>query len=286
MNGSASALAKQATEAARWIEGQFMGQRPVTALITGSGLGGLADEVADAVRISTTEVPHWPRSTVEGHAGRLVIGRLAGMPILVMQGRVHFYEGYTMQQVTFPIRVLQALGIERLIVTNAAGCMEHAWSRGDIMLISDHINMPGLAGHNPLVGPNDKQLGPRFPNMANAYSPRLRELAHRVAAQEGITLREGVYVMVSGPCFETPAELRYLYRIGAHAVGMSTAPEVVVARHANIEVMGFSLLTNMAILQPKPQDETTHVEVLEVGAQAGPKLIRLIEGVLQRLAQE
>ena len=240
--------------------------------------------VEDAVRISTTEVPHWPRSTVEGHPGRLVMGTLAGMPVLVMQGRVHFYEGYTMQEVTFPIRVLQAFGIQRLILTNAAGGLEHAWAAGDIMVISDHINMPGMAGYNPLIGPNDSHLGLRFPNMTNAYSPRLRQLAHEVAAAEGMTLREGVYVMVSGPSFETPAELRMLYQAGAHAVGMSTAPEVVVARHANIEVLGFSLLTNMAFLHAKPEDETSHEEVLETGAEAAPKMMRLIKGVLARLA--
>ena len=279
-----SALAAQAKEAAQSIEARLTGQKPLTALITGSGLGELADMIENAVRISTTEVPHWPPSTVEGHAGRLVIGTLAGMPVLVMQGRVHFYEGYTIQEVTFPIRVLQAFGIQRLILTNAAGCLEHAWTTGDIMLISDHINMPGMTGHNPLIGPNNSHLGPRFPNMANAYSPHLRQLAHEVAASEGITLREGVYVMVSGPSFETSAELRMLYHVGAHAVGMSTAPEVVVARHANIEVLGFSLLTNMAFLHPKAEDETSHEEVLEVGTEAAPKMMRLIKGVLARLA--
>ena len=280
-----STLASRAQEAAQWIEVKLTGPKPLIALVTGSGLGQLADQVEDAVRFSTSDVPHWPRSTVEGHAGRLVIGELGGMPILVMQGRVHFYEGYTMQEATFPIRVLQALGIERLILTNAAGGLEHAWNEGDIMLISDHINMPGLTGRNPLIGPNDNTLGPRFPNMTNAYSPHLREIARQVAQNEGITLREGVYVMVSGPSFETPAELRMLYKMGAHAVGMSTALEVVVARHANIEVLACSLLTNMVFLDPKPEDETSHEEVLEVGAQAGPKMIRLIRGILQQLAE-
>ncbi len=281
-----STIANQAQEAAQWIQGKLTGPTPLIALITGSGLGQLADEVEDAIRFPTSDVPHWPRSTVEGHAGRLVIGKLGGMPILVMQGRVHFYEGYTMQETTFPIRVLQALGIQRLILTNAAGGLERTWREGDIMLISDHINMPGLTGRNPLIGPNDKTLGPRFPNMTNAYSPDLRAIARDVAQTEEITLREGVYVMVSGPSFETPAELRMLYKMGAHAVGMSTAPEVVVARHANIEVLGCSLLTNMAFLDPNPEDETSHEEVLEVGAQAGPKMIRLIRGILQRLSED
>ena len=280
-----STVATQAEEAARWIQANLAGPQPLIALVTGSGLGQLADQVENASRFSTSKIPYWPRSTVEGHAGRLVIGELGGMPILVMQGRVHFYEGYTMQEATFPIRVLQALGIQRLILTNAAGGLEHTWREGDIMLISDHINMPGLTGRNPLIGPNDKALGPRFPNMTNAYSPELREIARNVAQSEGITLREGVYVMVSGPSFETPAELRMLYKMGAHAVGMSTAPEVVVARHANIEVLGCSLLTNMAFLDPSPEDETSHEEVLEVGAQSGPKMIRLIRGILQKLAK-
>lgn len=283
---TADTLRTQAQEAATWIQAQ-LGERPMPqlALITGSGLGALADGVQEAVRFPTTAIPHWPRSTVEGHAGQVVGGTLGGMAVLVLQGRVHFYEGYPMQQATFPIRVLQALGIPRLVVTNAAGGLEQTWDAGDIMLIADHINLPGLAGHNPLIGPNDPALGVRFPNMANAYSPALRGLAHEVAYGQGITLREGVYVMVSGPCYETAAELRFLERLGAHAVGMSTAPEVIVARHAGIEVLGFSLLTNKALLYPTPEEETSHTEVLEVGAQAAPRLIRLIEGIIERLAR-
>jgi purine-nucleoside phosphorylase len=185
--------------------------------------------------------------------------------------------------VTFPIRVLQALAIKRLVVTNAAGGLEQSWQAGDIMLITDHINFPGLAGQNPLIGPNHEQLGPRFPNMANAYSPSLRKLAHKVAVEQGLTLREGVYAMVSGPSFETAAELRMLYRMGGHAVGMSTAPEVVVARHADIEVMGLSLITNITLMNPTPEEETSHEEVLEVGGEAAPKMVRLLEGILARL---
>ncbi|HEX8684380.1 MAG TPA: purine-nucleoside phosphorylase [Ardenticatenaceae bacterium] len=274
----------QAEEAASWVRAR-LGDRalPTTALITGSGLGALADNVADAVRLSTADVPHWPASTVEGHAGKLVIGTLGGLPVLVMQGRVHFYEGYSMQQVTFPIRVLQALGVARLIVTNAAGGMGEGWSAGDIMLIKDHIGLPGLAGHNPLIGPNDAEWGPRFPSMANAYSPHLRALAREVAAEQGLTLREGTYVMVSGPTFETPAELHYLRGVGGSAVGMSTVPEVTVARHGGMEVLGLSLLTNMVLFDPTPEEETSHEEVLETGAQAGPRFARLLEGILQRL---
>jgi purine-nucleoside phosphorylase len=279
-----STIWEQAEEARAWIRDR-LGDRevPATALITGSGLGGLADSAANAVSFPTTDVPHWPRSTVEGHAGRLLFGEVKGLPVLVMQGRVHFYEGYSIQQITFPIRVMQRLGVKRLLVTNAAGGMEEGWSAGDIMLIRDHINLPGMVGNNPLVGPNDERSGLRFPSMANGYSPRLRALAREVAAEQEITLREGVYAMVSGPSFETPAELRFLRVAGAQAVGMSTAPEVVVANHAGIEVLGFSLITNMVLYEPNPEDETSHEEVLEVGEQAGPRMVRLVEGILERI---
>ncbi len=274
----------QAEEAARWIRERLEGQEPPpTALITGSGLGAIAERVSGSVSFPTTLIPHWPASTVVGHAGRVVVGRLSGSPLLVMQGRIHFYEGYPIQQVTFPIRVLQALGVRRLVVTNAAGGLEPSWGAGDLMLIRDHINFPGMAGNNPLIGPNDERQGPRFPGMENAYSPRLRALAREVAAEQGLTLREGVYAMVSGPSFETPAELRLLQAVGGHAVGMSTAPEVVVARHAGMEVLGISLLTNMVRYDPAADEETTHEEVLAVGEQAAPKLVSLLEGVLARL---
>ncbi|MDQ4077665.1 MAG: purine-nucleoside phosphorylase, partial [Chloroflexota bacterium] len=253
--------------------------------ITGSGLGALADGVEDAVGFQTAEVPHWPASTVEGHAGRVVVGTLSGLPVVVMQGRVHFYEGYPIQKVAFPIRVLQGLGVKRLVVTNAAGGLEPGWSAGDIMLIRDHINLPGMAGHNPLIGPNDPQLGPRFPGMENAYSPALRALTREVAGEQGLPLREGVYAMVSGPTYETPAELRFLRAIGAHAVGMSTAPEVVVARHAGMEVLGLSLITNMVRYDPSIEEETTHEEVLAVSNQAAPRLVHLVEAVLERVAE-
>ncbi len=277
----------RAAEAATWLQEKLAGRvLPRTALVTGSGLGALADDVTDAVRFATSELPHWPPSTVEGHAGQVVIGTLEGLPLLVMQGRVHFYEGYTMQQVTFPVRVLQALGVQRLIVTNAAGGLESSWAAGDLMLIRDHINLPGLAGNNPLFGPNDPALGSRFPAMENAYSPHLRALAREVAQAQGLTLREGVYCMVSGPSFETPAELHFLHQIGGHAVGMSTAPEVVVARHAGMEVLGFSLLTNMVRYDPAAEEATSHEEVLEVGKEAAPRLVRLLRGILARLDGE
>ncbi|MCB9127708.1 MAG: purine-nucleoside phosphorylase [Ardenticatenales bacterium] len=276
--------ARAAAEAMRAILSDLPPAR--TALITGSGLGALADSVEGALRFPTRELPHWPVSTVEGHAGQIVSGTLAGLPIVVMQGRVHFYEGYTIQAVTFPIRVLQAYGIERLIVTNAAGGLETSWQAGDIMLISDHINLPGMTGNNPLMGPNDDRLGTRFPPMENAYNPRLRALTRQVAAAQGLTLREGVYVMVSGPSFETAAELRFLKAIGGQAVGMSTAPEVVVARHAGIEVLGLSLITNIARLNPAPDELTSHEEVLETGTHAAPRMVSLLQGVLSALGSD
>lgn len=277
-------MSAQVAEAARWVRERLAGAVPETALIAGSGLGALAERVEGAKHFATSEIPHWPPSTVEGHAGRVVVGTLAGAPLLVMEGRIHFYEGYPIQQVIFPIRVLHALGVRRLIVTNAAGGLEPDWQAGDLMLIRDHINFPGMAGHNPLIGPNDEQVGPRFPGMENAYSPHLRALSREVAAEQGLTLREGVYTMVSGPSFETPAELRFLRLVGGHAVGMSTAPEVVAARHAGMEVLGISLLTNMVRYDPTPDEETTHEEVLAVGASAAPRLVALLEGVLGRLA--
>ncbi|MEP7285700.1 MAG: purine-nucleoside phosphorylase [Chloroflexota bacterium] len=257
--------------------------QPTVGLILGSGLGGLADAIEVADTIPTTEIPRWPRSTVEGHAGRLVIGRLEGQTVLALQGRVHYYEGYTMQEVTFPVRVMQTLGIKTLFVTNAAGGLNKDYHAGDLMLISDHINLPGLIGHNPLGGPNDNELGSRFPDMTTAYDVAFRQKAHEAAAQAGFTLREGVYVCVSGPSFETPAEIRMLRTLGADAVGMSTAPEVVVARHAGMRVMGVSVVTNIVVDTPGVQQTGLHEEVLATGAQVAPRLIALLRSVLSTL---
>ncbi len=253
------------------------------ALILGSGLNVLAERAADAVAIPYGEIPHFPHSTVPGHAGRLVAGRLAGVPVLIMKGRVHFYEGYSPAEATFPIRVLQALGIEILCVTNAAGGLRGDWSAGDPMVITDHINLVGMAGHHPLRGPNDEALGPRFPSMVRAYDPALVERLQQVAQERGITLRAGVYAMVAGPSFETPAEVRMLSVLGADAVGMSTAPEVTVARHAGMRVLGLSLITNVAIRTQDDPHEPTHEEVVEVGQRAVPVMAALIEGVLPHL---
>lgn len=281
---NATAFNSQAAEAAEWILEQVPDfALPRVALVTGSGLSALADAVEIVVSFSTGEIPHYPRSTVEGHPGRLLIGKIADTPVVVMQGRVHFYEGYPIQAVAFPIRVLQALGIHTLILTNAAGGLEPSWQAGDIMLIQDHISFVSLAGNNPLIGPNDSRLGPRFPSLANVYTPYLRRMAHEIARDLNITLREGVYINVSGPSYETPAELRFLATMGGQAVGMSTAPEAIVAAHAGMEVLGFSLLTNMALLDPTEEEEVSHEEVLEVGATAAPKLVALITTLLPRL---
>jgi purine-nucleoside phosphorylase len=229
-------------------------------------------------------IPLWPHSTVKGHKGKLVVGNLEKQPVAVLQGRFHFYEGYSLHEVTFPVRVLQALGVKTLIVTNAAGGLNRAFQPADLMLITDHINLLGIAGNHPLVGPNDDELGPRFPDMTTAYDPQLCEQARRAAAKAGFVLREGVYVGLSGPTFETPAEVRMLRMIGGDAVGMSTVSEVVVARHGGMRVMGVSGITNVANDTPAPTKQTTHEEVLETGTKIVPKLSALIRGVLASMS--
>ncbi|HEU5098132.1 MAG TPA: purine-nucleoside phosphorylase [Roseiflexaceae bacterium] len=253
---------------------------PRVALILGSGLGSLADELDDAAVVSYAEVPGFPRSTVHGHRGELAVGRLSGQAVAVMRGRFHFYEGYSMQQVTFPVRVMQALGCDMLIVTNAAGGLRADWAAGDLMRIADHIFLPGMAGHHPLIGPNDDRLGPRFPAMVGAYDAELGQLAHAVAAEQGTMLREGTYLMLTGPTFESGAELR-MCRAFADVVGMSTAPEVVVARHGGMRVLGISLVTNLALPDGPPAN---HEEVLEAGEAAKPKFSALLKGVLAKLS--
>jgi len=250
---------------------------PRVGLILGSGLGALADELGDATVIPYADIPGFHEPRVPGHRGELAIGTMEGQPVAVLRGRFHFYEGYSMQEVTFPVRVLRALGCEALIVTNAAGGLRPDWRVGDIMRITDQIFMPGMAGHHPLIGPNDDRLGPRFPPMVGAFRNDLAAIAHEAAAALGLTLREGVYCMVAGPSFESAAELRLLRHLGADAVGMSTAPEVVVARHGGMEVLGLSLITNLALPDGPPAN---HEEVLEAGEQAKPHFAALIRGVL------
>ena len=257
---------------------------PTIGLVLGSGLGGLADAIEDSVIIPYEDIPGWPRSTVHGHGGKLVIGRLEGQAVVAQQGRAHFYEGYSMDQVTFPIRVMHYLGVSTLILTNAAGGLNKAYKPGDLMLLNDHINFPGFVGMNPLMGPNDENIGPRFLGMTHTYDRDMRTLAKQVAQDNDITLHEGTYVCLSGPNFETPAEVRMLQIIGGDAVGMSTAHEVLVARHAGMRVMAYSGITNAAIDTVETSDEANHEEVLEVGRVLVPHLTVILKGVLKALA--
>ncbi len=254
---------------------------PTIGLVLGSGLGGLAEAVEDADVIPTLDIPHWPHSTVQGHAGRLIIGKLEGKTVLVQQGRAHYYEGHSMQRVTLPVRVLQVMGARTLILTNAAGAVNPAYEPGDVMLITDHINLMGMAGISPLRGPNDDSLGVRFPDMGVVYDRDLRALALAAADEAKLKLHQGVYMCLGGPSFETPADLRFLRAVGADAVGMSTVPEATVARHGGLRVLGFSGLSNKANLDGSTL--TTHEEVLAAGHVIVPKLTALIRGVLRRL---
>ena len=256
---------------------------PCVGIILGSGMSGLADVMEGRRTIPYARIPHFPTSTISGHAGALAVGGLAGHYVVVLQGRTHYYEGYSMQQITLPVRVLRLLGVHTLIVTNAAGALNPAFAPGDLMVIRDHINLVGMAGAHPLRGPNLDTLGPRFPDMSQAYDPILRALAQRVARDRGLPLHEGVYICVAGPSFETPAEVRFLRLIGGDAVGMSTAPEVTVARHAGMRVLGVSGISNVAIDQPTSERATSHDEVLEAAKIIVPRLTELIRGVLGEL---
>jgi purine-nucleoside phosphorylase len=254
---------------------------PRIGLILGTGLGSLADDVENPMILPYSEIPSWPLSTVQGHKGRLVLGKLAGQRVMVLQGRVHYYEGYSMAQVTLPVRIMQRLGVEMLVVTNAAGAINPGFEPGDVMLITDHIGLVGMAGLNPLRGPNIDVLGERFPDMSQAYDRRLMELARAAAKAAGVPLREGVYIGLSGPSFETPADLRFLRGIGADSVGMSTVPEVIVARHGRMRVLGLSGISNKANLDG--DTITTHAEVLQAGQVLVPKLKEIILGVLRQV---
>lgn len=254
---------------------------PRIGLILGSGLNSLANSVDNPQIIPFGDLPHWPLSTVMGHSGQLVVGQLEKQPVFVLQGRVHYYEGYSMSQVTLPVRVMQLLKIEILIVTNAAGGINPDFVPGDVMLIADHLNLAGMSGLNPLIGPNLDEIGPRFPDMSQAYDRALAGHARDAARKEGITLREGVYAGLSGPSFETPADLRFLRVAGADSVGMSTVPEVTVARHGGMRVLGFSGISNKANLDGSTV--TTHEEVMEAGRVITPKMEKIIRGVLRSL---
>jgi purine-nucleoside phosphorylase len=255
--------------------------QPRVGLILGSGLNNLAESVQKADIIPYGELPNWPVSTVQGHAGRLVIGELEEQNVLVMQGRIHFYEGYSISQITLPVRAMLRLGLEMMFVTNAAGGVNPDFVPGDVMLITDHLNLLGMTGINPLIGPNIDELGPRFPDMSQAYDPPLMEIARRVASGENVLLREGVYCALSGPSFEGPADLRFLRIAGADAVGMSTVPEVIVARHGGMRVLGLSGISNKANLDGS--SITTHEEVIEAGKLITPKVEKIIRGVLRSI---
>ena len=269
------------------------GWAPQVGVILGSGLGSLAGEVEAVASIPYEDIPGFARSSVEGHVGRLVLGTLEGTRVVVMQGRFHFYEGYTLQQVTLPVRVMRALGADTLVVTNAAGGLNPDFQAGDLMLITDHINMLGWGGQNPLIGPNDPELGPRFPAMNPAYDPDLRQLALKASAACNVPLRRGVYIVLAGPNYETRAELGLLRQWGADAVGMSTVPEVLVARHGGMRVLGISAITNMALAES--DEPVNHEEVLAVAEASKAALLAANEAdhrrrwhvrTFERLAQE
>jgi purine-nucleoside phosphorylase len=265
------------------------GCRPSAMIITGSGLGALAHEIEAPASLRYTEIPDFSPTGVLGHPGELITGELAGREVALMQGRVHFYEGHSLQRATFPVRVLHRLGAQTLIVTNAAGGLNDGFETGDLMLITDHINLVGMAGFNPLRGPNDERLGPRFVDMSSAYDVGLRDLALSVARELGIELRQGTYVMSAGPTFETPADVRFLRLIGADAVGMSTVPEVIVARHEGMRVLGLSHISNVIPSVDAPrreelaEEEGLHQGVLDAGSRVVPKLSLLIRSIIGRM---
>ncbi|SDH37386.1 purine-nucleoside phosphorylase [Alteribacillus bidgolensis] len=253
---------------------------PKAGLILGSGLGVLAEEIENPVKVHYEDIPGFPVSTVIGHAGQLVFGRLKGVPVVAMQGRFHYYEGYTMQEVTFPVRVMRALGVDTLLVTNAAGSVNESFSPGHLMLIKDHLN---LQGDNPLLGKNDDTLGPRFPDMSSAYSVELMEAARKAASSLNITLQEGVYAANTGPAYETPAEIRMIRTLGADAVGMSTVPEVTTAVHGGMKVLGISCLSNMAAgILDQP---LSHDEVIETTEKVKEEFLLLMKEIIHQMGK-
>ena len=275
---AADAHTRERIEAAADVVRARFRTTPEVGIVLGTGLGALAREIDTAATIEYTDIPGFPLSTVESHAGRLLCGTLGGKTVVAMQGRFHRYEGYSLRQVTFPIRVLRALGARTLVVSNACGGMHPLWSAGDLMLIADHIN---LIGDNPLIGPNDDTLGPRFPDMSDPYDAGLRAIARAVALEQRIVLREGVYVAVTGPNLETRAEYRFLRAIGADVVGMSTVPEVIVAVHGGMRVLGVSIITDRCL--PDALEPATVEQIIGVANRAEPQLTALIRGILERL---
>ncbi|MFL6275713.1 MAG: purine-nucleoside phosphorylase [Blastocatellia bacterium] len=271
-------LYDRATEAARYISAKILTRTPRAAIVLGSGLGGVADAIEDAVEIPYDEIPFFMRSTVEGHAGKLIAGSLGGVDVIAMRGRFHFYEGYTMEEVTFPVRVFAVMGIKTLVLTNAAGGTAPHLGPGSLMVITDHINM---MGDNPLRGANDARFGPRFPDMTSVYTPEYIQIAHEVAGEMGLNLAEGVYLGLRGPSYETPAEVRLFTKFGGDALGMSTVPEAIVARHCQINLLAISCITNVAA--GMTNQEINHEEVMEVGGRAGRQLGELIMRAVPRL---
>lgn len=254
--------------------------RPKIALVLGSGLGSYADQFTHSVKIPYAKIPHFPQSTAIGHTGKLVIGNANGVPVVAMQGRVHLYEGYSIHEVAFPVRVFQRMGVQAVILTNAAGGIKKEFTQGRLVLISDHINLQGV---NPLTGPNDDAFGPRFPDMTAAYDRDFRQIARKEAARLGIALEEGVYAGLEGPSYETPAEIRYLRTIGADLVGMSTIPEVIAARHSSIRVLGISCVTNAAAgILDQPLD---HNDVLATADRVQSEFISLLSAILPRVSE-
>jgi purine-nucleoside phosphorylase len=275
----AGLLSSRVRDAAEAVRAQAPGLEAEVALILGTGLGGLASAIDVQSRVPYAAIPGFPLSTVESHAGRLLLGRLGGRPVVAMEGRFHRYEGYPLEDVAFPVRVMHALGAKVLLVSNACGGMDPHWQAGDLVLITDHLS---LLGGNPLVGPNDESLGPRFPDMSTAYDPGLRSLARETAAADGLVLREGIYAAVAGPCLESPAEYRMLRTMGADAVGMSTVPEVIVARHEGLRVVGISVVTDMCL--PDSLEPVALERILAVARAAEPALARLMTGLVERCA--
>ncbi|XP_044049403.1 purine nucleoside phosphorylase 6 [Siniperca chuatsi] len=271
-------------ETADWLKAHTE-QRPKVAIICGSGLGGLADLLSDKTVVPYKDIPRFPISTVPGHAGQLVFGKLQGRECVCMQGRFHFYEGYNIHTVTYPVRVFFLLGVKTLIVTNAAGGLNGSYDVGDIMLIKDHINMPGFAGQNPLCGHNDERFGVRFPCMSDAYDLELRALAKQTAKEQGCNsfLQEGVYCMLAGPTYETIAECRLLQTLGADAVGMSTVPEVVAARHCGLRVLGLSLITNKVVADYDSNEKANHEEVLRTTQRRTQDIQRLVSHLITKI---
>jgi purine-nucleoside phosphorylase len=274
----ASAHTLEAVSAAAAVVRERFGRAPDVAIILGTGLGGLAKEIAVEASVAYTDIPGFPLSTVESHAGRLLCGTLGGRTVVAMQGRFHRYEGYTLRQVTFPVRVLHALGAQTLVVSNACGGMNPLWAPGDLMLIADHVN---LLGDNPLIGPNDDRLGVRFPDMSEPYDAALRELARSAATDLALVLREGVYVAVAGPNLETRAEYRMLRALGGDVVGMSTVPEVIVALHAGRRVLGLSIITDQCL--PDALEPANVATIIATAGRAEPRLTALVRAVLERL---